>query len=66
MELSMELKGFDELLAALRQAPEIVSQELNAFAHGAVNQLGRPYTSILEPISGTLAILRARHGQPEE
>ena len=36
MELSIDLKGFDQLEKALRQAPEIVSQELNAFAHSSV------------------------------
>lgn len=37
MELSIDLKGFDQLANALRLAPQIVSQELNAFMHASVN-----------------------------
>jgi hypothetical protein len=37
MELSIDLEGFDKLAEALRRAPEIVAQELNAFVHASVS-----------------------------
>lgn len=39
MELSIDLEGFPKLEEALRRAPEIVAQELKAFAHSSVNLL---------------------------
>lgn len=39
MELNIGLADFDRLEAALASAPEIVTAELNAFAHAAVNHL---------------------------
>jgi len=39
MELSISLEGFKQLEAALARAPEIVTAELNAYAHAAVTHM---------------------------